>query len=139
MTHVERNGAPRLFVDPVAGALRLIIAGAGHIAQPLATFGKLLGFKVTVIDDRASFANRERFPTADEIIVRPFGAAIESLKLDAYCYLVAVTRGHAFDEEVLRAALKTAQWRFHRDDRFAPARARDPRAHRRGRRPRIRA
>jgi len=106
VTHVERNGAPRLFVDPVAGALRLIIAGAGHIAQPLATFGKLLGFKVTVIDDRASFANRERFPAADEIIVRPFGAAIESLKLDAYCYLVAVTRGHAFDEETIRAALK---------------------------------
>jgi len=106
VTHVERNGAPRLFVDPVAGALRLIIAGAGHIAQPLATFGKLLGFKVTVIDDRASFANRERFPAADEIIVRPFGAAIESLTLDAYCYLVAVTRGHAFDEETIRAALK---------------------------------
>jgi len=106
VTHVERNGAPRLFIDPVAGSLRLIIAGAGHIAQPLARFGKLLGFKVTVIDDRASFASRERFPTADEIIVRPFGAAIESLKLDAYCYLVAVTRGHAFDEQAVRAALK---------------------------------
>ncbi len=106
VTHVERNGASRIFVDPVAGALRLIIAGAGHIAQPLATLGKLLGFRVTVIDDRASFANRERFPTADEIIVKPFGAAIESLKLDSYCYIVAVTRGHAFDEETLRALLR---------------------------------
>jgi len=106
VTRVERNGASRIFVDPVAGALRLIIAGAGHIAQPLATLGKLLGFTVTVIDDRASFANRERFPTADEIIVKPFGAAIESLKLDSYCYIVAVTRGHAFDEETLRALLR---------------------------------
>ncbi len=106
VTHIERNGGARVFVDPVAGALRLIIAGAGHIAQPLATLGALLGFKVTVIDDRASFANRERFPTADELIVMPFGAAVESLKLDAYCYLVAVTRGHAFDEETVRAALK---------------------------------
>ncbi len=106
VTHIESSGAPRVFVDPVAGALRLIIAGAGHIAQPLATLGEMLGFKVTVVDDRASFANRERFPTADQIVVKPFKAAIESLKLDRYCYLVAVTRGHAFDEEAVRAALK---------------------------------
>ncbi len=102
----EPNGAPRLFLDPVAGAMRLIIAGAGHIAQPLAILGKLAGLKVTVIDDRASFANRDRFPTADEIIVKPFASAIDGLKLDSYCYLVAVTRGHAFDEGALRAALK---------------------------------
>ena len=68
--------------------------------------GSMLGFHVTVIDDRASFANRERFPTADEMIVKPFEAAINGLKLDRYCYLVSVTRGHAFDEETLRAALK---------------------------------
>ena len=96
----------KIFLDPVSSAHRLIIAGAGHIAIPLATMGSMLGFYVTVIDDRASFANRERFPTADEIVVKPFEAAIDGLKLDRYCYLVSVTRGHAFDEETLRAALK---------------------------------
>ena len=95
-----------MFLDPISGAQRLIIVGAGHIAQPLATMGSMLGFHVTVIDDRASFANRERFPTANEIIVRPFAAAIASLKLDRHCYLISVTRGHAFDEEAVRAALK---------------------------------
>ncbi len=65
----------------------------------------MLGFHMTVIDDRASFANRERFPAADEIIVKPFKAAVESLALDGHCYLVSVTRGHAFDEEAVRAAL----------------------------------
>jgi xanthine dehydrogenase accessory factor len=101
------TGVPaQLFLDPVVGAQRLIIAGAGHIAQPLAVLGSLLGLRVTVIDDRGAFANRERFATADEIIVRPFAAAIESLALDAYSYLVSVTRGHAFDYEVVRAALK---------------------------------
>lgn len=103
---VDPEHATQIFVDPVTGAQRLIIAGAGHIAQPLAALGSMLGFRVTVIDDRASFANRERFPQADEIIVKPFAAAIDSLKLDRYCYLVAVTRGHAFDEETLRAALR---------------------------------
>ena len=53
----------RLFVDPIVGAQRLIIVGAGHIAVPLCALGAMLGFHVTVIDDRASFANRERFPT----------------------------------------------------------------------------
>ncbi|HKV55703.1 MAG TPA: XdhC family protein [Candidatus Binataceae bacterium] len=103
------SGAPRVFVDPIIGSQRLIIAGAGHIAAPLATLGAMLGFHVTVIDDRASFANRERFPQADEIIVKPFAAAIGLLHLDRHCYVISVTRGHAFDEEVLRAALLQQQ------------------------------
>jgi xanthine dehydrogenase accessory factor len=106
VTHIEGNGSPRLFVDPITGAQRLIIVGAGHIAQPLCQLGAMLGFHVTVIDDRASFANRERFPQADLIIAKPFTAAIEALRLDRHCYLISVTRGHAFDEEVVRAALK---------------------------------
>jgi len=105
ITRLEPDGGVRLFVDPIVGAQRLIIVGAGHIAVPLCALGAMLGFHVTVIDDRASFANRERFPEADEIIVKPFQAAIDSLALDGHCYLVSVTRGHAFDEEVVRAAL----------------------------------
>lgn len=106
VTHIEPNGLPRLFLDPITGAQRLIIVGAGHIAQPLCELGAMLGFHTTVIDDRVSFANRERFPRADVIVAKPFTAAIESLRLDRHCYLISVTRGHAFDEEVVRAALK---------------------------------
>ena len=105
ITHLDPSGAPRLFVDPIVGAQRLIIVGAGHIAIPLCALGSMLGFHVTVIDDRASFANRERFPQADEVIVKPFKAAIESLALDGHCYLISVTRGHSFDEEAVTAAL----------------------------------
>jgi len=105
VTRLEPNGGVRLFVDPIVGAQRLIIVGAGHIAVPLCVLGAMLGFRVTVIDDRVSFANRERFPEADEIIAKPFKAAIDSLALDGHCYLVSVTRGHSFDEEVVRAAL----------------------------------
>lgn len=106
VARIEGTDAPRLYLDPITGAQRLIIAGAGHIAQPLCALGAMLGFHVTIIDDRAAFANRERFPNADAIIVKPFAAAIESLGLDRHCYLISVTRGHAFDEEVLRAALQ---------------------------------
>ncbi|MGH7865985.1 MAG: XdhC family protein [Candidatus Binataceae bacterium] len=106
-THMDSNGATRVFVDPIVGAQRLIIAGAGHIAQPLAAIGSMLGFHVAVIDDRGAFANRERFPDADQLIVKPFAAAVASLGLDRNCYLVSVTRGHAYDEEVVRAAVGT--------------------------------
>src|ERR1700676_3064236 len=54
-TRIEPNGSPRIFIDPIAGAQRLIIVGAGHIAQPLAAMGSMLGFHVTVIDDRHQF------------------------------------------------------------------------------------
>jgi xanthine dehydrogenase accessory factor len=106
IVRLEQSGARRVFIDPITGAQRLIIAGAGHIAVPLSTLGSMLGFHVTVIDDRASFANRERFPSADKIIVRPFNAALESLRLDRHCYVISVTRGHSFDEEVVRTALR---------------------------------
>ncbi len=112
VTRVDETAAPCVFLDPVSGAQRLIIIGAGHIAQPLAEMGSMLGFHVTVIDDRAAFANRERFPTADEVIARPFAAALESLKLDRHCYLVAVTRGHSYDQEAVRIALKRANGAF---------------------------
>jgi len=105
-TRIEPNGSPRIFIDPIAGAQRLIIVGAGHIAQPLASMGSMLGFHVTVIDDRHQFANRERFPTANEIIVKPFREAIDGLRLDKHCFLVSVTRGHAYDEEAVAAALR---------------------------------
>jgi xanthine dehydrogenase accessory factor len=107
VTHLESNGSPRVFLDPIVGAQRLIVAGAGHIAQPLASLGSMLGFHVTVIDDRAAFANRERFPGADQLVVKPFASAVASLSLDRDCCLVSVTRGHAYDEEVVRAALAT--------------------------------
>jgi xanthine dehydrogenase accessory factor len=106
VSHIDENPAPRLFVDPLPGAQRLIIVGAGHIAQPLCALASMLGYHTVVIDDRASFANRERFPQANEIIVKPFETAINALKLDRQSFVVMVTRGHAFDETSLRAALK---------------------------------
>src|SRR5271155_1169212 len=105
VTHLGPDIGVRLFVDPNVGGPPLIIIGAGHIAVPLCALGAMLGFHTTVIDDRASFANRDRFPDADEIIVKPFTEAIDALALDGHCYLVSVTRGHSFDEEVVRAAL----------------------------------
>jgi len=56
------------FVELYLPSPRLLILGAGHIAQPLAKVAKLLDFEVVVLDDRAAFANRARFPDADEVL-----------------------------------------------------------------------
>jgi xanthine dehydrogenase accessory factor len=84
------------------------IFGAGHVSQQLAPLTKKVGFRTVVLDDRQEFANRERFPDADKIIVvKSFELALEGLEVHSDSYMVLVTRGHAHDQTVLRQALVT--------------------------------
>ena len=93
------------FLEPVEPLPRLIVAGAGHIGRAVARLGSLLDFSVTVIDDRAEFANRANVPEADEIVVGAIGDAVRAIEDSADNYFVIVTRGHQKDAEALRAAL----------------------------------
>jgi xanthine dehydrogenase accessory factor len=95
-----------LYLEPHFPLPRLLIAGAGHIGQAVAHLGKLLDFEVIVIDDRPEYACRERFPLADRIIVAEIGEAVRRFPISSDTYIVIVTRGHARDEEALRACLK---------------------------------
>ncbi len=63
------NAWAEIFIEPFVPDPVLLIAGAGHIAAPLASLAHLMNFSVSVTDDRASFANRERFPTAKQLLV----------------------------------------------------------------------
>lgn len=94
-----------VFIDSMAPAPVLLIVGAGHVAQPLHRVGALLGFKVAVVDDRSEFVNRERFPDADRLICGPCVAELERFPIGPSTYVVIVTRGHAMDEEALRAVI----------------------------------
>jgi xanthine dehydrogenase accessory factor len=84
---------------------RLIILGGGHVSWPLALFGAESGFAVTVVDDRPSFANRERFPAARQVICESFNRCFDRLHVTSSDYVVVVTRGHRFDMDCLRALL----------------------------------
>ena len=84
---------------------RLILLGGGHIAQPLCRYGADLGFAVTVVDDRPSFANRGRFPEAKEVICDAFPDALRSLKIHEQDYVAVITRGHRYDADCLRTIL----------------------------------
>ncbi len=93
------------FFDPFLPRPELIIVGAGHIAVPLAQLASSLDFAVTVIDDRASFANKERFPQASRILVAGAEAALRGLRITTRSHLVLVTRAHSHDVEALRAVI----------------------------------
>jgi xanthine dehydrogenase accessory factor len=101
---VEAGGL-RLYAEPYLPPPVLVVVGAGHVAQPVAQIGKLMGFAVTVIDDRPEWANRERFPTADRVICDEFLSALQTIDAGPQHHFVLVTRGHRYDMDCLRALI----------------------------------
>jgi xanthine dehydrogenase accessory factor len=93
------------FVEPFRRPAQLIIVGAIHIAIPLHRLAKLMGYRVTVIDARAKFATRERFPEADELIVAWPDEAMAKIRLDASTFVVILTQDRKFDLPALRSVL----------------------------------
>ena len=94
-----------LLVEPFRRPAHLIIIGAIHIAIPLHRLAKLMGYRVTVVDARAKFATKERFPEADEIIVAWPDEAMEKLVIDRSSYVVILTHDPKFDLPALRSVL----------------------------------
>jgi xanthine dehydrogenase accessory factor len=101
------GGEVEVFIEPILTLPTLYIFGGGHISLPLAKIGKLLGFKIAVIDDRAEFANTDRFPEADITLADDFTKTFPKIKIDKSSYIVIVTRGHQHDELVLEWAMGT--------------------------------
>src|ERR1700730_7914967 len=79
------------FIEPFRRPAHLVIVGAIHIAIPLHRLAKLMGYRITVVDARAKFATKERFPEADEIIVAWPDEAASKLTLDNSTYVVILT------------------------------------------------
>jgi xanthine dehydrogenase accessory factor len=102
---VNYEGSVELFLEVQKTSPTLLIAGAGHIALPLAQMGALLDFRVAVIDDRPTFANPDRFPQADQVIAGGFEKTLRDFPIDKETYIVIITRGHAHDMECLRQVL----------------------------------
>jgi xanthine dehydrogenase accessory factor len=101
------NGNLDLFAEKITLNPELIIFGAGHVSLFVAKLAKMVGFKIIIIDDRPEFANKERFPLADEIIISDFKQAFEQLDISQNSYILIITRGHLYDKVVLQNALGT--------------------------------
>jgi xanthine dehydrogenase accessory factor len=102
---IPDGGKLQVFFEVMLEPPKLIVVGAGHIAVPLVQIAKVLDFHVTVIDDRLLYANRERFPAADEVLVGDMAQMLKEMTISPSCYIVLITRGHKYDEPCLREIL----------------------------------
>ena len=105
LTIPDEEPSSLFFLEAVLPSASLIIAGAGHIARCLAHLADMLGFEVTVIDDRPEYANSENIPEASHIIVKDIGEALQDLKKNYDTYVVIVTRGHKDDAAALKPCI----------------------------------
>jgi xanthine dehydrogenase accessory factor len=102
------GGQLDVFVEPVIPQPAAYIFGAGHISKSLSKVADLAGFRTIVIDDREMFANRDRFPEADEIHAEEYESVFSKLPVNETSYIVIVTRGHRDDMRVLKWAVETS-------------------------------
>lgn len=95
-----------VFINVFNPPLRLLIAGAVHIAQPLARMAALAGYDVTIIDPRRAFATQERFPGVTLLTEWP-DAGVAELKPDARTAIVTLTHDPKLDDAALSTALNS--------------------------------
>lgn len=105
-TKVIRIDETDFFVEIYVKNPQLIILGGGHVSQPVAKIGKMLGFHITVMDDRTEFVTKERFPDADRLIEGSFDEIPEKIPVYENAYYVIVTRGHLGDSACARQIMK---------------------------------
>ncbi len=98
-------GTVDVLVEVFAPMSRLIVVGAVHIAIPLVTYAKTLDLHTVVVDARATFATRERFPHADELIVEWPSTALTRLQPDPATCIVVVTHDDKVDIPALEVAV----------------------------------
>jgi xanthine dehydrogenase accessory factor len=101
------GGQLSVFIEPVVPQPRLYVFGAGHISKSISKIATLAGFATVIVDNREAFANRERFPEADEIFADEYEEVFPKLPIRDTSYLVIVTRGHRDDMRVMRWAVGT--------------------------------
>lgn len=99
------SGVVTVLIETYPPPPHLIIVGAVHTAIPLTTCAKQLGFRVTVVDPRGTFATHERFPDADELIVEWPDEALPRLRLDRSTYVAVLTHDPKLDDPAVRIAL----------------------------------
>jgi xanthine dehydrogenase accessory factor len=100
------GGTLEVFVEPILPQPMLYLFGGGHVSMAVAKAASAAGFGIAVVDDRDSFANKERFPMA-QVIYASYEDAFERIHPNTSSYLVIVTRGHKEDMRVLGWAVRT--------------------------------
>lgn len=96
-----------IFIEVHAPPPKLIIVGAVHMAIPLVTFGKALGFYTVVLDARSAFATPERFAHADRLLIQWPADALPTLGIDESTCVVVLTHDEKIDNPALAFAVRS--------------------------------
>ena len=103
----KEHSSTEIFIEPITTQPKIFLFGGGHVSFCVAQTAHMAGFRTSIVEDRPSFANKERFPMAEDFYVGEFPGIFDSLEIDESSYLAIITRGHANDEIVLEWALST--------------------------------
>jgi len=103
---MELGGKLKFSIEPMKTIPTIYLFGAGALAITLSKIGKLMGFKIIVIDNDPKFANARRLPDADLIFTNGFDNLLSTLDLNSSSYIVIATRGHQYDEAALQQVIK---------------------------------
>lgn len=95
-----------VFCDAPGREKHLVICGGGHVSIPVIRMGRMIGFKVTVFEDRPKFADAARNAGADAVYCEAFSDSLQRIEGNTDTYFVIVTRGHRYDEECLEKISK---------------------------------
>jgi xanthine dehydrogenase accessory factor len=105
--HTEIKGGERFLIEPIRPGRTVFVFGAGHVSQQVVPLCETVDFRTVVLDDRAEYACRPRFPDASEIWVMESFENWDGLAIDEASFIVILTRGHIYDKVVLAKALRT--------------------------------
>src|SRR5699024_5240603 len=90
----DTESQTRIYRERIGRTPKMIICGAGHVSMPIIRMGKMLGFMVTVIEDRPKFADHARAAGADQVLCEPFADGLSKIRGDSDSWFIIVTRGH---------------------------------------------
>lgn len=106
LVDIESPKVEGYFYDLVTPAENLLILGGGYVGYAIYELASILGFEVTVFDDRAEFIENARFPKATRLESGEFIELIDSYQFNDYTYVTIVTRGHLQDGECVKAIIR---------------------------------
>jgi len=101
------GGEATVFLDVHSPSRVLLVVGAGHVGQKLATTGKLLDYHVIVLDPRRDMVTEDRFPDADQLVCGNPANTSELVPISATTHVVIVTHGHLHDTDALRSVIES--------------------------------
>ncbi|MFQ5583383.1 MAG: XdhC family protein [Calditrichia bacterium] len=104
---LKTESGAELYIEGFTTPPTLILIGAGHVNKAIARLAATMGFRIFVVDDREEFANKQRFPEAEQVFVSAYEDCLKEVPLNSNTFIVVATRGHRFDDLALAAALKT--------------------------------